>query len=364
MSMDSDEATLILTRELVKLGHVNIFSPEVMQHYLALVKNSSEHHALHRPQRSADGESNDFRWSDDDTNYAKSKAYPDATPLEERLGKMEEANTARLHAIAQEQHANYLFFDARQTVIADYRLRYDCSAVAYSIITDHEIEILRERFYKDVPYDILRAMHGLMIQDYIDEFEMYRQDTATWEKNLRKWFGSINNWQQGRHAKDYMRFSLTLPEADRNPEADALVFTRFESEFRCDELLLGLYKRKDTRFSGFAQLVGKKTLDNCVALVRCIQEEEQDSTLNTFLFEKGYRDLRVEPLDFYHADAPARFMEYFDTQPEEKKEGIIRMLISLDFSERNAAVDALLEKDHHELLERVGVSYVKEHDEQ
>lgn len=400
IEMDKEEAIRILAGQLVRLGYINIEKDSMLQYYLG-----QAHHSVLIPNR-------------DD----KPKRYYE---IEGKGIKFDEQEIK----LAKQLGANYLFTDfiagAGGYVGGGYGTIQPDSIeriTAFALITGHEERILRERYYRDVPNQILDAMDTLDLKHFVRDYEMYlngqicidnlREYYAKYpglrgkglevgdlvygrDKNKHDLFGRVTtfclakeediwmtyidkytdcsfkeieltsqNYYSRRfiklsHWTDFFDFIFKLPLEERNIETDKRILTEFSHLFDCKEALLGDYRRIPEIFTQYLGVLEEEQQKSVVEFIKGLDKEKQNPDINMQLFEFGFDGLYLQFLDLYQNN-PAGFMKYLDGSDDAHRLEIIERLYThtLDEKNRNKETDTLLEKKYRDLIEEVGIRMI------
>lgn len=205
--MDEEKATKTLTAVLVK--H---FGSQVVQDSMykeRLIKNSSCIFQFSEPfiigydnfyMKEPDCDGNKYHFGFVNTERTRKQYTNIYGNIQEAVNKEEKCNGA-----------NYFFVDKP---IAQKDKGINFFVTPYSIIGDKETKNLREMFYKNVPPDIVSAMHALGITDYTELYRLYSSD-------------SMDTFIEGYHT--YLKLEHMLTKLDFEHRDTNIVQSRIEA---------------------------------------------------------------------------------------------------------------------------------------
>lgn len=353
------------------------------------------------------------------------------------LGKfMDDSNTIKAY---MKEHlikasANYLFVDIQQT--ERYR---NVGGTPYRVIGPHEERVLREAFYKDVPFEVRDALTALGIPHFIELYELYAQKSdkpfterlteavaeaasillrdspalsayyhsdslrlgelafvlhnCNGNSEIPKGQGfffqvaaSQNCWLHGwkmeslfankpsraiteyhsltesvrlsqmpefTFAEDFPEFVFTLPEEDRNPDADREILNI--DSLPLERVMLRTYREHPELFLGYFEALDEEKRLRVAREVSLLTDGKKDN-LDVALFLMGYESVRPEAeMLLSNADALVRYVKVMNA---EEQEALMRMLYQK--KDLSSEVMQRLSDEFPELVERVGMYHVRE----
>lgn len=383
--MDKRKATLTLTEKLNELGYISLVTDLAIKSYLL---NNAKSVVL------------DLKKAGRVITHRLESYYSDISDFESETISRSRIPTCLSGYTA----ANYFFTERHHDPSGS---RYFVTPAA--IIGEAEEQVLREKLYKNVPEEVVKAFEVLQVPNFIETYKNYlllskEQDVTLvkdncvyvpFEDSMQVEIGDIvqgaqsknyyvveemeksggikghrfedaaltvpsNNGLTGDCSRDkmikikkrimifnpsFLEFVFNLPDEDKNLIADKVILKSIDSVSACD-VLIKEYSRNKV-FKPYFSALSKDVQEKAVEKIRSLHK--QDMPLNSWLFSHGF-DVKMSHLELYKNDTQA-FITYFKRSEKYEKEVIISDLFNCEHV--NKEVIEFLEKEYPELLRDV-----------
>jgi len=324
--MEKNEATLILAGELAKKDYINIVLNTVDQEYL---KDNNLGFEIIRDEGKI------FVSTGYSYSYGNGLIY-NFTKKQEIVNRSKELDSNYIFCNTYSDNKNSII-----TMVPSF----------HAIITDKEVPILQNLFYKDVDYDTKEAFEALKIKDFNLEYLAYQDEICDLGGKVRLFLnygrGTVNGRNIYIFKKEGLEFILNLPKEEQNAELNKNIIKYLvdsnnystKSKFCISDLseikdiFINLYKKKDTNFPDYFYLLEDSIKTNITDIIKRLKPEQLDYEINTKLYAQGF-DVPVKFLDLYKTDVEG-FSKYLSSKNGSDQEEIIKIILKLPENERN-----------------------------
>lgn len=383
--MDKKKATLTLTEKLKELGYISLVTDPAVKSYLL---NNAKSVIL------------DLKKAGRVITHCVDSYYFSLSNFES-----ETINRSMLPiGLSGYTAANYFFTEKN----------YDSSGSRFfvtpaAIIGEVEEQVLREKLYKNVPEEVVKAFEVLNIQNFIDDYSVYSSlkiegvlpssfgiyrpfkkedkvelgDIIQGATSKRYYLvdkikndGSIEGYRfqdealkipvegkkDGQKHSDcnkdfiipikkrlsdigFFDFVFSLPYGEQNIEANKAILKNLSDTASCKILQKEYSEGK--YFKDYFSLLSEGCQKKVVDSIK--SSPKQDVSLNSWLFSQGF-DVKMSHLELYKNDTEA-FITYFKRSEKYVKELIVSDLFNCDYI--NKGVIEFLEKEYSQLLRDV-----------
>jgi len=367
--MDKTEATLILAKELANKGYINYVVNRLDQQHIK--ERSLGFELIYEDNISIVNRTNITQTITETV---------DSVPTTKQV-KMANSityllDTDKITEYSKQIGSNYIFcessIDDRTTLQEEKVSPAKIIPSYHAIITDKEVPILQNLFYKKIDYETKRAFEEIGIEDFSGLYAEYKNGNIS--------SGDIIRYESSNYYIDSnkLKFIFNLPKEEQNIDKNKTLLERVS----CDgyvanpkeliDFFYGLYIKKDENFLDYFSFLEKNSgdvwhfdyvRDNTIDMINNAKEDYIDEKVNSELYAKEY-SVPVKFMDLYKNNSKA-FIRYFDKCKELKKEQIITFVLKLPKSKRNPeSENLLLSGKYSALINKTGRMGIKKKEDE
>ncbi len=238
--------------------------------------------------------------------------------------------------------ANYVFVEHTENLSINekYSLLHLTDTLSFfALIGDKESEEIKRKFYKNVDPEIFRAMNTLNIKHFVHSYKSYEE-----EPNFARYYRPSDSLDS------FLEFVFAIPYEDQNIEHNKEILRRFYYHTDFIEILIREYsngKHFQEYFDCFDNSIKKTVFDNLKNV------QKRNLANDSFLWYAGFKDIRLDHLEFYKNNTKG-FIDYFSNSSVEEKKVIIKDIMNCDTT--NEEVVNWLNENHMDLVREVGLN--------